>query len=85
MKPTMTRHGMSCRQRLAHRRGVLLGSHNTKNQKRRRHVDQQHPAMARSGAAPMDASTQNTRPAQPIQAADAHLKVSSCIIKPAPI
>jgi hypothetical protein len=76
---------MSCRQRLTPKRGVLLGSHNTKNQKRRRHVDQQHPAMARSGAAPMDASTQNTRPAQAIQAADAHLKVSSCIIKPAPI
>ncbi len=78
--PTTMRHGMSCRQRLARKLGVLLCSHNTKNQKRRRHVDQQHPAMARSGAAPMDASTQNTRPAQPIQAADAHLKVGSCII-----
>ena len=74
----------SCRRWLAHRPAVLLGSRNTENKQDSRHVEKHGAAMAWSGAAPMHTSTQQTRATQAIQAADAHLEVSRCIIKSPP-
>ena len=80
-----THHGRrSCRRWLAHSPVVLLGSRNTENKQDSRHVEKHGAAMAWSGAAPMHTGTEQTRATQAIQAADAHLEVSRCIIKSPP-
>lgn len=77
--------GLNHHRSLARRAGVLLGSVNLQQQPHRRHVEKNGAAMAWSGAAPMHTSTQQTRATQAIQAADAHLQVSRCIIKSPPL
>ncbi len=67
----MTRHGMSCRQRLAPKRGVLLGTANLQQQMHRWQVDLYPATGARAGTQPMDAGPQQTAITQAPQRARA--------------
>jgi hypothetical protein len=58
MKLMMTRHVMSCRQRLAHRRGVLLGTTNLQQQMHRWQVDLNPATGAGAAAQPVDTRPQ---------------------------
>jgi hypothetical protein len=58
MKPMMTRHGMSCRQRLARKRGVLLCTTHLQQQMHRWQVDLNPATAAGTAAQPMDARPQ---------------------------
>jgi hypothetical protein len=71
MKPTMTRHVMSCHQLLTHRRGVLLGTTHLKQQMHRWQVDLNPSTAARAGAQPMDTRPQQTAITQAPQRARA--------------
>jgi hypothetical protein len=72
MKLTMTRHGMSCRQLLTPKRGVLLGTTNLQQQMHRWQVDLNPATAARAGTQPMDTRPQQTTITQPPQRARAN-------------
>ena len=61
----MTRHVMSCRQLLTHRRGVLLGTTHLQQQMHRWQVDLYPATGAGTGAQPMDARPQQAAITQP--------------------
>jgi hypothetical protein len=62
---TMTRHVMSCRQLLTHRRGVLLGTTNLEEQVHRWKVDLNPSTGAGAAAQPVDARPQQAAITQP--------------------
>ncbi len=61
----MTRHGMSCRQLLARKLGVLLGTTHLQQQMHRWQVDLYPATGAGTGAQPMDARPQQAAITQP--------------------
>jgi hypothetical protein len=62
---TTTRHGMSCRQRLTPKRGVLLGTTHLQQQMHRWQVDLNTAAAAGTGTQPVDTRPQQTAITQP--------------------
>ncbi len=62
---TTTRHGMSCRQRLARKLGVLLCTAHLQQQMHRWQVDLNLATGAGTGAQPMDARPQQAAITQP--------------------
>jgi len=68
---TTMRHGMSCRQLLTPKLGVLLGTTNLQQQMHRWQVDLNPATAARAGTQPMDARPQQTAITQPPQRASA--------------
>jgi hypothetical protein len=85
MKPTTTRHVMSCRQRLARKRGVLLGTAHLQQQMHRWQVDLNTAAAAGTGAQPMDARPQQAAIPQPPQRACADTQRGARFIKGQPL
>jgi hypothetical protein len=71
MKPMMTRHGMSCRQLLTPKRGVLLCTANLQQQMNRWQVDLNTAAAAGTRTQPVDTRPQQTAITQPPQRARA--------------
>ena len=65
MKPMMTRHGMSCRQLLARKLGVLLGTTHLQQQMHRWQVDLHTAAAAGTGTQPVDTRPQQAAIPQP--------------------
>jgi succinylglutamate desuccinylase len=64
---TTMRHGMSCRQLLARKLGVLLCTANLQQQMHRWKVDLHTATAARAGAQPMDTRPQQAAITQPPQ------------------
>jgi hypothetical protein len=65
MKPMMTRQGMSCRQLLTPKLGVLLGTAHLQQQSHRWQVDLNPATGAGAAAQPMDARPQQAAIPQP--------------------
>jgi hypothetical protein len=82
---TTTRHGMSCRQLLARKLGVLLGTTHLQQQMHRWQVDLNTAAAAGTAAQPMDARPEQTAITQPPQRARAHAKRGARFIEAQPL